>query len=102
MMEFILWVIFTKLVSQVVVIKKIAVIEKIVIIEKDHDHWKRLWWLKKIVIIKKINACDKINLVVIKMRLLRQFSTLYFFFYESILHAQKASKSTKSTKNTKT
>ena len=69
MMEFILWAIFTKIVSQVVIIKKIVIIEKdcdnwkrlwclkkIVIIEKDCDNWKRLWWLKKIVIIEK--DCD--------------------------------------------
>ena len=50
MMEFILWVIFIKIVSQVVkrlkkiiIIKKIMIIEKVVIIEKDHDNWKRLW-----------------------------------------------------------
>ena len=42
MMEFILWVIFTKIVSQVVIIKKIVIIEKIVITEEDHDYWKRL------------------------------------------------------------
>ena len=34
-MEFILWVIFTKIVSQVVIIKKI------VIIEKDCDYWEK-------------------------------------------------------------
>ena len=33
------------------------------IIGKDHDYWKRLWLLKKIVIIEK--DCDKINSVVI-------------------------------------
>ena len=32
-MEFILWVIFTKILSQGIIIKKI------VIIEKDHDYW---------------------------------------------------------------
>ena len=42
MMEFILSVIFTKIVSQIVIIKKI------VIIEKDWDYWKRLWLLKKL------------------------------------------------------
>ena len=49
-MEFILWVIFIKIVSQVVkrlkkiiIIKKIMIIEKVVIIKKDHDNWKRLW-----------------------------------------------------------
>ena len=47
MMEFILWVIFTKIVSQVIITKKT------VIIEKDHDCWKRLWLLKKMVIIEK-------------------------------------------------
>ena len=56
-MEFILWVIFTKILSQGIIIKKI------VIIEKDHDYWKRLWLLKKIVIIKK--DCDHWNSVVI-------------------------------------
>ena len=68
MMEFILWVIFTKIVSQVVIIKKIVIIEKVVIIEKDCDNWKRLWLLKKIVIIEKDRndiACNKINSVVI-------------------------------------
>ena len=57
MMEFILWVIFTKIVLQVVIIKK------------DCDYWKRSWLLKKIVIIEKIvvieKDCDKINSVVI-------------------------------------
>ena len=57
MMEFILWVIFTKIVSEVVIIKKI------VIIEKNHDYWKRSWLLQKIMIIEK--DCDKINSVVI-------------------------------------
>ena len=60
MMEFILWVIFTKIVSQVVIINKVVIIEKdcdywkglcllkkIVIIEKDHHYWKRSWLLKK-------------------------------------------------------
>ena len=47
MMEFILWVIFTKIVSQVVIIKKIVIIEKTVIIEKDCHNWKRSWLLKK-------------------------------------------------------
>ena len=50
MMEFMLWVIFTKIVSQVIIIKKT------VIIGKDHDYWKRLWLLKKIMIIEK--DCD--------------------------------------------
>ena len=36
MVEFIIWAIFTKIVSQVIIIKNIA------IIEKDHDYWKRL------------------------------------------------------------
>ena len=45
-----LWVIFTKIVPQVVIIKKI------VIIQKDHDYWKRSWELKKIMIIEK--DCD--------------------------------------------
>ena len=53
-MEFILdGVIFTKIVSQVIIIKKIVIIEKDhdywkknVIIEKDHDYQKRLWLLK--------------------------------------------------------
>ena len=40
-------------------------IEKIVIIEKDYHKWKGLWLLKKIVLIWKINACHKINSVVI-------------------------------------
>ena len=35
------------------------------IVEKDCNNWKRLWLLKKIVMIKKINACNKINSVVI-------------------------------------
>ena len=47
MVEFILWVIFTKIVSQVVIIKKI------VIIEKNCNNWKRSWLLKKTAIIKK-------------------------------------------------
>ena len=34
MMEFVLSAIFTKIVSQVIIIKKIM------IIEKDHDYWK--------------------------------------------------------------
>ena len=39
MMEFILSVIFTKIVSQVVISKKIEIIKKkIMIIEKGHDH----------------------------------------------------------------
>ena len=41
MMEFLLWVILTKTVSQVVIIKK------------DCDYWKRSWLLKNIVIIEK-------------------------------------------------
>ena len=69
MMEFILWVIFTKIVSQVVIIKKIVITEKncnnwkrswslkkIAIIGKNCNNWKRLWLLKKIVIIEKY--CD--------------------------------------------
>ena len=66
MMEFIFWVIFTKIVSQVVIIafiekdcdywKGLRLLKKIVIIEKDHDYWKRLWLLKKIAIIEK--DCD--------------------------------------------
>ena len=53
MMELILWVIFTKIGSQVVIIKmscdywkelgllkKIVIIEKIVLIEKKCDNWK--------------------------------------------------------------
>ena len=81
MMEFILWVVFTKIVSQVVIIKKT------VIIEKDCDYWWLFviiddylfllmiicdcllllmiicdyWWL--FVIIEK--DCNKINLVVL-------------------------------------
>ena len=57
MMEFILWVIFTKIVSQVVTIKKIAIIKKdcdyycdylllLMIIIEDY-YW---WLLKKFVI----------------------------------------------------
>ena len=70
MMEFILRVIFTKILSQVVIIKKILIIKtdcdywkrlwlwkkKIVIIEKNVNNWKRLWLMKKIVIIEK--DCD--------------------------------------------
>ena len=37
MIEFILWAIFTEIVSQVIILKKIVVIEKIVIIKKDCD-----------------------------------------------------------------
>ena len=71
MMEFMLWVIFTKIVSQVIIIKKIAIIKKcnnwkrlwllkkIKITEKDHDNWKRLWLLKKLML------CDKTFSVVI-------------------------------------
>ena len=63
MMEFILWVIFTKIVSQVVIIKKI------VIIKENHDYWKISWLFKRLVIIEKIvvieEDCDKINSVVI-------------------------------------
>ena len=51
-----------KTVMKKVVTKKI-IIKKIVIIEKDCDNWKSLWYLKKIVI-KRIYACNKINLVV--------------------------------------
>ena len=58
-MEFILWVIFTKILSQVIIIKKIAIIEKIMIIKKDFDYWKRSWLLKKIVIIEKDHDCWK-------------------------------------------
>ena len=36
MMEFLLWAIYTKLVSQAIIIKNIM------IIEKDCDNWKRL------------------------------------------------------------
>ena len=50
MMGFIVWVIFTKIVSQVIIIKKI------VITEKTCNNWKRLWLLKMIVIIEK--DCD--------------------------------------------
>ena len=50
MMEFILWVIFTKIVLQVIIIKKSM------IVEKDHGYWERLWLLKKIMIIEK--NCD--------------------------------------------
>ena len=35
------------------------------IIEKDSHNWKRLWLLKKIMIIGKTNACDKTYSVVI-------------------------------------
>ena len=38
MIEFILWAIFTEIVSQVIILKKIVVIEKIVIIKKDCDN----------------------------------------------------------------
>ena len=58
LLEFILdGVIFTKIVSQVIIIKKI------VIIEKDHDYWKKMWLLKKVMIIKK--DYDYWNLVLI-------------------------------------
>ena len=63
MMEFILWVIFTKIVSQVAIIKKIA------IIKENHNYWKISWLFKKLVISEKIvvieKDCDKINSVVI-------------------------------------
>ena len=58
------------------------------------------------MIIKKINACDKINLVVIKMRLLRQFSTFYFFFFMRAFYThkkhQKAQKALKIQKHKQT
>ena len=57
MMEFVRWLIFIKVVSQVVIKKKR--LKTIVIIEKDCD--------------KKIHACKKMNLVAIEMRLLGQF-----------------------------
>ena len=50
------------------------------------------------MIIKKINACDKINLVVIKMRLLRQFSTFYFFFMRAFYTHKKHQKAQKALK----
>ena len=45
--------------------KKLWLLKKIVIIEKDHDYWKRLWLLKKIVIIEKNNSCNDMNSVAI-------------------------------------
>ena len=54
MMEFILWVIFIKILSQVI------------IIEKDCDNWKRSWLLKKIVIIGK--DCDNWKKLMLVMR----------------------------------
>ena len=36
--------------------KRLWYLKKIVIIEKDCDYWKRLWWLKRIVMIEK--DCD--------------------------------------------
>ena len=57
-------------------------LKKIVMIEKDCDKencnkedcgdWKGLWWLKKAAI-KKIHACNKTNLVLMKMGLLAEF-----------------------------
>ena len=38
MMEFILWAIFTKIVSEVVIIKRLWLSKNIVIIEKDCDN----------------------------------------------------------------
>ena len=82
MVEFILWVIFTQIVSQVVIVKKI------VIVEKNWNNWKGIFSSNINEFIKTV-----LNL---------------FFFYEKILHAQKAQKhekhqkAQKAPKNTKT
>ena len=54
------------------------------------------------MIIKKINACDKISSVVIKMRLLRQFSTFYFFFMRAFYTHKKHQKALKIQKHKQT
>ena len=63
-------------------------------IKKDFDNWKRLWWLKKIVIIEK--DWDKWK------RLQNDFSSninegirAVLFFYEKISHTQKAQNANK-------
>ena len=48
MMEFILWLIFIKTVSEAV--KRL---KNIVIIEKDYNDWKLLWWFEIVIIIQK-------------------------------------------------
>ena len=62
MIEFVCWLAFIKIVTQVVTKKKC--LKKKNCSKKNCDNWKRLWWFKKIVI-KEILACSKMNLVVI-------------------------------------
>ena len=58
MMEFILWVIFTKIVSKVVIIKKIVIILLMIIID---DYY---WWLLLIIIID-----DEFNMIEVNKNL---------------------------------
>ena len=88
MMEFIVWVIFTKIMSQVIIIKKIVIIKKILIIEKDRDYWKRLWEDK---------FSSNINEVI---RPVLNF-LLLFFFYDKISQVIKSAKRIKGTKKYK-
>ena len=74
MIEFILWLIFIR----------------IVIIEKDCDNWKRLQ--KKFMLVIRQIFSSNIN---------EGNQDSFTFFYEKILHAQKSTKSTKSIKSTK-
>ena len=67
--------------------------KKIVIIKKDCVNWKGLW-------LKKIHACNKINFSS-NINEVNKAVLNFFFFYEKILHAQKAPKNTKSTKTHK-
>ena len=94
MMEFILWVIFTKIVSKVVIIKKLWLFYWWLLLMIIDDYWWLLmiicyWWLL-LMIIKK--DCNKTNCSSIYKEVIRSFFILFIFFYDKISQAPKGTK----------
>ena len=78
--------------------KRLWWLKKIVIIRGYYDYWKELWWLEGIMIIEKYyNKKEEIKKMVIKSSIVNEiirgnFKLFFFFFYDKILQAPKAQK----------
>ena len=87
MMEFVRWLIFIKIVSQVV--KRL---KKIVVIEKGCDNWKRFWLKKFMLVLHACNFSSNVNEVI-------RVALNSLFFLRKDFARTKSTKIAKSTKD---
>ena len=125
MIEFILWVIFTNMVSKVVIIKKLWLFYWWLLLMIINDYWSLLiitcyWWLLLMIIDDYLllmiicywwllmiicywwlllmiikKDCNKTNCSNIYKQVIRPFLNFLIFFYDKISQVKKAPKGTK-------